>query len=94
MNKQDKQRILDAQVKRGTEAQHLLDNVLLQETFASMERDILSTMKRLKPNDAEGRDVCWRELRSLERFKGKFKGYLTTGEHAERSLMQLLREVF
>lgn len=92
MRKEDKRDILEAQVSRAHEAKQILDNILLQETFAAMERDILATMKRLKPNDTEGRDVCWRELRALERFKGKFKNYLITGEHAERSLIQVMRD--
>lgn len=94
MNKENKRRILDAQARRGEEAQRLLDNVLLQETFGAMERDILATMKRLKPNDEEGRDVCWRELRALERFKGKFRSYVATGENAQKGLLQLLKSKF
>lgn len=94
MRKEDKSRILDAQIKRAAEAEKLWSNLLMQETFASMERDILATMKRLKPNDVEGRDTCWRELRAIERFKGKFKNYLFTGEQAEKSLVQIVRDVF
>ncbi len=94
MDKRDKQFILEAQIKRGEEAKAIFENVLQQETFAAMERDILSTMKRLKPNDVESRDVCWRELRALERHKAKYKNYLFTGEVAKKSLAQLIRGVF
>lgn len=94
MRNEEKRRILDAQILRGAEAEKLWENALLQETFGAMERDILSTMKKLKPDDMEGRDVCWRELRSLERFRNKFKMYIHTGKAAEKSLMQVLRDKF
>lgn len=92
LNSEQKQSLLDARMRRGEEAERLLSNPLMKQAIDSMEREIIGTMKALKPNDAEGRDVCWRELRALERFYHKFRGYVQIGEQAKKSLMQKIRE--
>lgn len=92
MDKESRRRLLDAQVRRGEEAGRVLANPLVATAFTAMEADIINTMKRLKPDETDALDMCWRELRALERFRGRFKGYLQTGEQAKKTLMQTIKE--
>ena len=82
----EKRAKLEAKFRRGEEAKRILAEPILAETFLALEADIIKTMKYLKPNDKEGVDVCFRELRSLERLKQKLHDYVTYGEHAKTSL--------
>jgi hypothetical protein len=91
-NKRDREAALSARVKRGEEAKRLLSNELLKHTLASIEEEIIKTMKRLKPNDVDGRDTCWRELRAHERFKQKLETYATVGDESHKTLLQTIRE--
>jgi hypothetical protein len=91
LNTDEKRAISEARKRRAEEAQRVWDMPIVQESLNSMERDIIRTMKALKPNDNEGRDACWRELRALEIHRKKFLDYLTTGE-AARSFLQTLKD--
>jgi hypothetical protein len=88
----DRKATIELQIRRGEEARALLDNQLLRQAIIGMERDIISGMKSLKPEDVEGRDAYWRELRALERFQRKFTGYIRTGETAKKSLVQRFKD--
>lgn len=84
---------LEERARRADEARLLMGNPMLKDALERMERDIVGTMKNLKPNDAEGLDAMWRELRALERFKQKLATTMAVGDEARKSLMQRAKEL-
>lgn len=92
-NAEEKEAVLDARFRRGEEAARLLAEPLLKQVLASMETDVISTMKSLRPNDMEGRDTCFRELRAVERFRRKLQEYVQSGQHAKKSLKQRIKDI-
>lgn len=89
----DSESILRQREQRGEEAKRLLDNPLLIEAFASVERDIMTELARLDTDNDKRQDALCRDLRALRRIKTKFDGYVSTGEAAKRTLLDVLKGV-
>jgi len=91
---QEAKAIFEARRQRGLEAQLILSNKLIEHAFNEMEKDATETLKRIKPNDIDGRDTAWRELRAVSRFKERFEQYVTLGKEAEKTLFGKIKQRF
>lgn len=87
----DREYIMEAQLKRGEDAERLLADPLLTHALDSIERRIVDSLKAIKTDDIDGRDALWRDLRALERLRHDLKNYIRTGKEAKKGLMQLFR---
>lgn len=87
----DKEEVLRARQQRGDEAKKLLENKLLVEAFASIERDIMLDLGRLDTENDKRQDALCRDLRSIRRIKARFEAYVTTGEAAKKTLLEVLK---
>lgn len=86
----DEEMILEDRIRRGEQAQRILQDDLVIKVLSDMEGDVINVLKALKPNDLEGRDAAWRELRAVERFRQKFDAMIASGNKS-RTLLERLR---
>ena len=85
---------LKLRAARGEEAEKILANPLVIHAFATMERELVTALKTTKQSQINERDDLLADLRALERFRGKFLYYRQTGDVAQKTLMQRIKEKF
>ncbi len=78
MTKQEK-------IAKGEHARRLLEDELLQEAFATVERDIFEEWRASNLQDYEQRSELFLTLRALERLKARLRATLDDGVIASRT---------
>jgi hypothetical protein len=78
-----------AEVTRGQRAQAILDDPLVEEAFAAIERECLAEWRRAPARDVEGRERLWVMLKMAERFKAHFISLVDSGILAGEHIAQL-----
>lgn len=71
---------------RGQEAQRLLDNELLQEALAAIEREVVEQWTQCPARDKEGKEALWQLMKTAQKFRGLLTGYVQTGKLAGEQL--------
>jgi hypothetical protein len=77
------------EVTRGQRAQAILDDPLVAEAFAAIERECLAEWRRAPARDVEGRERLWLMLKMTERFKAHFLSLIDSGRLAGERIAQL-----
>ena len=80
-----------AEVARGLRAQAILEDKLVQEAFAALERDCVAEWRRAPARDVEGRERLWLMLKLAERLRAHFESLVQDGKLAGERIAQLER---
>ncbi len=70
-------------LRRATEAKHILEHPLVLEAFELMEEHLLVQFRASKPSQADVREECHRTLALLDMFKQQLTCVLNTGRIVE-----------
>lgn len=73
---------------RASRARQILDDPMIQEAFASVEKTMTDAWKTSPDTDAEGRERCFRALLGLRAFKAFFEIAIEAGQVAEHQAEQ------
>jgi hypothetical protein len=79
----------EVEISRGQRAQAILDDPLVGEAFAAIERECLAEWRRAPGRDVEGRERLWLMLKMTERLKAHFVGLIDSGRLAGERIAQL-----
>lgn len=60
--------------ERARRAQDLIDNPILQEVFAAIERDAILAWQNTKTDEQTQRDFSWMMVKSVGRIKDVIQG--------------------
>jgi hypothetical protein len=82
----------DIAVSRGQRARAILDDPLVDEAFAAIERECLAEWRRAPARDVEGRERLWLMLKMAERLKAHFVSLVDSGKLAAERVAQLEKE--
>jgi hypothetical protein len=77
------------EVARGQRARAILDDPLVDEAFATIERECLGEWRRAPARDVEGRERLWLMLKMAERLKAHFVSLIDSGKLAAERIAQL-----
>ena len=84
---------LHAQKQRGIRAKQILDDELIKKAFHDIRESIFDKIAQSSFKQQDDREDCYRMLRAIESFEGKFKQYINTGKVAEDKLNPLMKVV-
>jgi hypothetical protein len=79
----------EVEISRGQRAQAILDDPLVGEAFAAIERECLAEWRRAPARDIEGRERLWLMLKMTERLKAHFVSLIDGGRLAGERVAQL-----
>jgi hypothetical protein len=80
------------EVSRGLRAQAILDDTLVGEAFATIERECIAEWRRAPARDVEGRENLWLMLKLAERLRAHFESLINNGKLAGERIAQLEKE--
>lgn len=87
---------------RGQLSQSLLENELLQEALAAIDKEVMEQWIACPARDHEGKEALWQLIKTSRKFRSILEGYIETGKLAaeqlrhfeeKRGLMSRLRKV-
>lgn len=81
-----------AQVDKGQTARELLENELLQDALAAIEKEIAAQWLACPARDKEGKEALWQLAKTAEKFRGILTGYVETGKLAAEQLRRFEKE--
>jgi hypothetical protein len=82
---------LQRDIVRGARAKALLDNELLQEAFATLERDYIDAWKTSPARDTDGRERLWQAVNIVGKVRDHIVKVLNDGKLAQRQLDDLAK---
>lgn len=71
---------------RGENAKMLLDNPVLQEAFADIEKEIFEIWQNTKTGQQELREEAWLNHRAMKMLKLKLENWLNNGKIAKAEI--------
>lgn len=74
------------QQTRGTEAQMLLDNRILNEALDAIEKEVFDQWMQCPARDKEGKEALWQLAKTAQKFRGILTGYVETGKLAAEQM--------
>ena len=74
---------------RGQKARVLIEDPLIKEAFALMEKGVLEAWKASDGADHAGRERLYHYQRAIRQFRQFFTEAVTTGKFAEREIAQI-----
>lgn len=74
------------QVERGRRAGELLENELLTEALASIEREVVEMWANSPALGKDEKEALWQHIRACRNFKAALLGYIATGKLAAANL--------
>lgn len=74
------------QQTRGTEAQMLLDNRILNEALDAIEKEVFDQWMQCPARDKEGKEALWQLAKTAQKFEAILTGYIDTGKLATEQL--------
>jgi hypothetical protein len=80
------------EIRRGERAQALLDDPLLAEALAALERAAIDEWRASGARDVEARERAWLMLELAQRFRAHFESLVASGTLAKGRLTALDRE--
>ncbi len=72
--------------RRGEMADRLLNDPLLVETMASMERDCFEAFCSTRYSEADKRQELWALMNNAKKFRATLSTYVMHGEHAKKEI--------
>ncbi len=82
---------LNRDIVRGARAAELLTSELLQECFATLERDYIEAWKIAAARDTDGRERLWQAVNIVGKVRGHLVKVANDGKLAQRQLQELTR---
>ncbi len=82
----------EIEVSRGVRARAILDDPLVAEAFAAIERECLAEWRRAPARDVEGRERLWLMLKMAERLRAHFESLIDGGRLAGERIAALKKE--
>ena len=73
-------------VRRGQQAQTILDNEIFKEAMTALRDDAIAAFKDAVPNDTDALMSARLRLDVTERFLNKFTGLVRNGQYAARKI--------
>src|SRR5262245_25256090 len=80
---------LQTSIARGARAEALLKNELLQEAFATLERDYIEAWKISPARDTDGRERLWQAVNIVGKVRDHLVKVVNDGKLARRHLNEL-----
>ncbi len=80
---------LRRQAERARRAQDIMEDELVQEAFAELEKTIDTAWKTSIGDEREQRENAYIMYRLLQQFRSHFGQIINTGEHARKQLLEL-----
>jgi hypothetical protein len=84
---------LQAAIERGARAEALLQNELLQEAFAALERDYVEAWKLTPARDTDGRERLWQAINVVGKVRDHMVKVVNDGKLSQRHLSELARRI-
>jgi hypothetical protein len=82
------QRILQAQVERGRQAEELLQHPLMQEALIKLKGDLLNDFHKTNLHSEKKRLNLWQQSQILDKFQRNFESIVKYGVDAKLSLFE------
>lgn len=82
------------QQTRGQYAMSLLENELLQEALAAIEREVVEQWASCPARDKDGKEACWQLMKTAQKFRNILTGYIETGKLATAELKRFEKPGF
>ncbi|MBV9522745.1 MAG: hypothetical protein JO010_08130 [Alphaproteobacteria bacterium] len=79
-------------IARGRRAEAILEDPLVAEAFAAIERECVEEWRAAPARDVEGRERLWLMLKLAERLRRHFESLVHGGKLAGERMAQLDRE--
>lgn len=83
---------LAADQGRGWKAQELIDNDLLQEALAAIDKEVTEQWIACPARDKEGKEALWQLIKTSRKFKDILTGYIQTGKLATENMKRFEKE--
>lgn len=83
---------LEEEVRRGQRAEILLEDPILLDAFAEVEKTYHREWENAPARDTEGRERLWLMLRLLKLVRGHLEETAKTGQLAGKQINQLQEE--
>ena len=78
--------VLETEIRRGEHAAQLLNDELLQEAFATIEKELTNQWANSPARAADDREKLWLMLKLLSRVQLHLQSTLETGQIAQATL--------
>jgi hypothetical protein len=75
--------------ERAARAARLLDDDLLIEAFATLDRDYLKAWRATAARDTDARERLWQAVQIVAKVRDHLAGVVTNGRLAQRELVDL-----
>jgi hypothetical protein len=76
-------------IRRGSEAEAMLNNPLYIETFAAIEAAMFVEFRDSKLGDEELRHELWQRMQLAKQFQGRFESIVKHGNKGKQTLTLL-----
>ena len=73
-------------IQRAERTTQFLENEQIKAFWAMIEADIVQMWATSKSDDADGRELCYRELHGLRALRSRLDGIIKAGRKAEEEL--------
>ncbi|MHA1540407.1 MAG: hypothetical protein ACTSXQ_08035 [Alphaproteobacteria bacterium] len=77
------------ELRRGRDAQHLIENALFQESFGILRASLMEEWQGTAILEGKQRERLWLMLKLLDALKHNLETLIESGKLAERSLITL-----
>jgi len=81
---------LNRDIVRGAQAAELLKSELLQECFATLERDYIDAWRITPARDTDGRERLWQAVNIVGKVRDHLIKVVNDGKLSQRHLNELL----
>jgi hypothetical protein len=85
---------LETEIRRGEHAASLLNDELLTEAFATIEKEYTEQWLNSPARDSEAREKLWLSLKLLQMVRGHLQSTLETGQIARATLAERVGQTF
>jgi hypothetical protein len=82
----------DEEIRRGDRARMLLDDPLVAEALAALERAAIEEWRATGARDVETRERAWLMLQMTQRFRAHFESLVASGSLVKGRIAALDRE--
>jgi hypothetical protein len=80
---------LNRAIGRAAQAQRLLDDELLREAFATLDRDYTKAWRETAARDTDARERLWQACQVVAKVRDHLANVLNGGKLAQRELNEL-----
>ena len=81
-----------ADIDKGRKASELLENELLKDALAAIEKEISDQWLACPARDKEGKEALWQLAKTIEKFRNILTGYVESGKLATDQFARFEKE--